>query len=121
MKRTHTILGTAILALATTSVFAGQWDDNPDLKQSILNDITSAGFVGTSFSAAHVSGVAALVAAERGNDRGAGAVAEIVVNSADDLGAAGPDDYYGKGRVNALRAVQIGRGDNDDDDNGDDD
>lgn len=52
MKRTHTILGTAILALATTSVFAGQWDDNPDMKQSILNDITSSGFVGTSFSSA---------------------------------------------------------------------
>ncbi|HND55022.1 MAG TPA: S8 family serine peptidase, partial [Pirellulaceae bacterium] len=77
--------------------------------------------LGTSFSAAHVSGVAALVAAERGNDRGAGAVAAIVVNSADDLGATGPDDFYGKGRVNALRAVQIGRGDNDDDDDGDDD
>lgn len=52
MKRTHTILGTTILALATTSVFAGQWDDSSDLKQSILNDITSGGFVGTSFSSA---------------------------------------------------------------------
>lgn len=52
MKRIHTVLATAILALATTSVFAGQWDDNPDMRQSILNDITSAGFVGTSFSSA---------------------------------------------------------------------
>jgi len=71
--------------------------------------------LGTSFSAAHVSGVAALVAAERGNRRGPGTVASIVVNSADDLGANGPDDFYGKGRVNALRAVQIARGEDDHD------
>jgi len=52
MKHTRTILGTAILALAASPVFAGQWDGSPDMKQSILNDITSSGFVGTSFSTA---------------------------------------------------------------------
>ena len=52
MNRTHTFLGAAILALATSPVFAGQWDNNLDLQQSILNDISAGGFVGTSFSSA---------------------------------------------------------------------
>lgn len=52
MNRTHTLLGAAILAIAASPVFAGQWDGNPDMNQSILNDITSSGFVGTSFSSA---------------------------------------------------------------------
>lgn len=52
MKLTYTFLGTAILALAASPVFAGPWDGNPDMDQSILNDATSSGFVGTSFSSA---------------------------------------------------------------------
>lgn len=52
MNRKQSILASAILALATSSVFAGQWDGHPDVGQSILNDISSGGFVGTSFSSA---------------------------------------------------------------------
>ena len=51
MKRSHTFLAAAILAIATSPVFAHDWDGNPDMAQSILNDHNS-GFVGTSFSPA---------------------------------------------------------------------
>ena len=33
------------------------------------------------------------------------AVSAILLQSADDLGKVGNDDFYGLGRVNALRAV----------------
>lgn len=39
----------AILAFAATSAFANNWDDNPDMQQSILNDHAS-GFVGTGYA-----------------------------------------------------------------------
>lgn len=50
MKRTPIFAATTILFLAAAPALAGQWDDNPDLRQSILNDVTSTGFVGTSLS-----------------------------------------------------------------------
>ncbi len=49
MNRTQTLLSAAVLALATSPVFAHNWDDNADMRQSILND-HSSGFVGTSYS-----------------------------------------------------------------------
>lgn len=51
MKRSHTHLAAAILAIAAAPVFAHDWDGNPDMAQSILND-HSSGFVGTGFSPA---------------------------------------------------------------------
>jgi lantibiotic leader peptide-processing serine protease len=60
---------------------------------------------GTSMSTPAVSGVAALVVGQRGR-MDPDALFTIVANSADDLGAAGSDPVYGRGRVNALRAVQ---------------
>ncbi|MBI5330453.1 MAG: hypothetical protein HZB71_07565 [Betaproteobacteria bacterium] len=41
----------AVLAFAATSAFANDWDSNPDMRQSILND-HAGGFVGTAFSPA---------------------------------------------------------------------
>lgn len=41
----------AVLAFAATSAFANDWDGNPDMRQSILNDHAS-GFVGTGYSPA---------------------------------------------------------------------
>jgi len=41
----------AILTIASSSALAHDWDSNPDMQQSILNDHAS-GFVGTSFSSA---------------------------------------------------------------------
>lgn len=59
---------------------------------------------GTSMAAPAVSGVAALVVGQRGPMHPAQLEA-ILRASADDLGKPGNDDFYGRGRVNAYRAI----------------
>jgi lantibiotic leader peptide-processing serine protease len=61
---------------------------------------------GTSMSAPAVSAVAALVVGKYGPMHPAQLEA-ILRSSADDLGRTGNDDNYGRGRVNAARAVGI--------------
>lgn len=61
--------------------------------------------VGTSHSAPHVAGVAALVEAGKSNSN-PGYLKSHIENAADDLGKPGVDPYYGKGRLNAENAVQ---------------
>lgn len=51
MKNLSTVIGTVILAFAAVPVFAANFDNNPDLDQSVLNDHGNPGFIGTSFSA----------------------------------------------------------------------
>jgi bacillopeptidase F len=60
---------------------------------------------GTSFSAPHVSGVMALLLGGF-PDLSPAALETTLYNSAVDLGAAGPDNTYGYGLVNALNAFQ---------------
>ncbi|MBI3771860.1 MAG: S8 family serine peptidase [Gammaproteobacteria bacterium] len=60
---------------------------------------------GTSFSSPVVAGVAALVLAANPALSPA-QVDNILITTADDLGAVGYDMYYGAGRVNAAKAVQ---------------
>jgi subtilisin family serine protease len=60
---------------------------------------------GTSMATPAVSGVAALIIGRFGRI-GPAAVERRLRQSADDLGKPGNDDFYGAGRVNALRAVQ---------------
>ena len=60
---------------------------------------------GTSMAAPAVAGVAALVVGKQGRTNPDVLAAKLAA-SADDLGADGVDPIYGKGRVNALRAVQ---------------
>ncbi len=59
---------------------------------------------GTSFSAAYVSGVAALLL-ERNPALTPAAVRKILMTSAKDLGAKGRDDLFGAGLVDAFSAV----------------
>jgi subtilisin family serine protease len=61
---------------------------------------------GTSMAAPHVSGVAALIIGKHGGQMDPTRVEAILRASADDLGKPGRDEFYGHGRVNALRAVQ---------------
>jgi subtilisin family serine protease len=60
---------------------------------------------GTSMAAPAVAGVAALVIGKYGTINPK-QLEEILRASADDLGAVGKDDFYGRGRVNAFKAVQ---------------
>jgi lantibiotic leader peptide-processing serine protease len=60
---------------------------------------------GTSMASPAVAGVAALIIGKYGRI-GPAAVEARLRASADDLGKPGNDDFYGRGRVNALRAIQ---------------
>lgn len=60
---------------------------------------------GTSASAPHVAGVAALIIGQYGGGISPALVKAIIEQSADDLGKPGMDDFYGRGRINAYRAV----------------
>ena len=61
---------------------------------------------GTSMAAPHVSGLAALLVEDIGKDKPAQIKARIQ-QSADDLGQAGTDPFYGKGRINVPRALGL--------------
>lgn len=61
---------------------------------------------GTSFSAAYISGLAALVL-ERRPTLTPAEVRAILTTSARDLGAPGRDDLFGAGEADACRAVQV--------------
>ncbi len=60
---------------------------------------------GTSFSAAYISGLAALILERRPALKPA-EVRAILTTSARDLGAPGRDDLFGAGEADAYRAVQ---------------
>lgn len=60
---------------------------------------------GTSQAAAHVSGVAALIIGQNGGPLHPAQVNAILIQSADDIGKPGKDEYFGMGRVNAYKAV----------------
>ena len=65
----------------------------------------SLGISGTSMAAPHVAGLAALIASE-GNTSPAH-IRSRLQQSADDLGEAGTDPAYGKGRINAAAALGL--------------
>ncbi len=61
---------------------------------------------GTSMSSPAVAGVAALIVGKKKGKISPDALFEAIARSADDLGRRGNDAIYGKGRVNAGRAVR---------------
>ncbi len=62
--------------------------------------------IGTSFSAAHTTGLAALLVQQLGHGKPA-QIRERILRSADDLGEPGTDPYYGRGRINVARALGL--------------
>jgi subtilisin family serine protease len=62
---------------------------------------------GTSASAPHVAGIAAMLVGLNGGSMTPEQVKSLIERSADDLGKPGRDDYHGQGRVNARRAVEL--------------
>jgi subtilisin family serine protease len=62
--------------------------------------------LGTSWAAAHISGMAALLVAQLGHANPA-LIRARILESADDLGEPGVDPYYGHGRINIARALGV--------------
>lgn len=62
--------------------------------------------VGTSASAPHVAGVAAIIIGLNGGDMKPSLVEAALRAAADDLGKPGNDDFFGGGRVNAGNAAE---------------
>ena len=60
---------------------------------------------GTSFAAAYVSGIVALLL-ERDPGLEPGAIADLISTGSYDLGPKGRDDQFGAGRINALHSLQ---------------
>jgi hypothetical protein len=65
---------------------------------------TYAYMSGTSMAAPHVAGLAALLFAQD-DTRSNATVRSLIEETADDLGDAGWDQYYGYGRINAYKAL----------------
>jgi len=63
------------------------------------------GVSGTSMSAPHVSGLAALVVEDVGSRPGR--VRSAIQQGADDLGQRGTDKFYGKGRINVGNTIDL--------------
>ena len=67
------------------------------------NSLYRSGYAGTSQAAPHVAGLVALLRAQ--GVTAADEIRALIQQTADDLGQPGVDPYYGKGRINAARAV----------------
>lgn len=63
------------------------------------------GAAGTSMATPHASGVASFLVEDLGKN--ASLVRDALKDTADDLGPSGNDPFYGRGRVNAARAVGL--------------
>ncbi|WP_207765233.1 S8 family peptidase [Solitalea longa] len=62
---------------------------------------------GTSMASPHAAGVAALIVGKYNGNISPAQVESILKRSADDKGKPGKDDYFGSGRVNAGKAVDL--------------
>lgn len=60
---------------------------------------------GTSFSAPHVAGLAALLDSQFGGQLSASQMITLIQQNADDIGKPGADPFFGKGRINVVRTV----------------
>lgn len=98
----YTTYGKSLVDLAAPG---GDWDVS---QFDMIVSTGSTGYyfsAGTSMAAPHVSGVAALIIAKNGGQMDPFAVAQQLSNTSDKIDGNGQSKYFGKGRVNAFRAV----------------
>jgi len=81
---------------------------NPNYLYNMVLSTSSRGFAfaaGTSMAAPHVAGVAALIIGKNGGHMSPHMVTKQLLKTADKIDGNGNSSYFGKGRVNAYRAV----------------
>lgn len=66
----------------------------------------TTGYAGTSQAAPHVAGLAAQLIAKHGK-MNPSQLKHMILKSADDLGAPGADPFYGAGRINVAKALDL--------------
>jgi len=100
----YTTYGKSLIDIAAPG---GDFDVYPpyDMILSAGNNNSFYWSAGTSMAAPHVSGVAALIIAKNGGQMDPHSVAQQLTNTADKIDGNGQSAYFGKGRVNAFRAV----------------
>ena len=77
-----------------------------DMIYSVASGVNAFNYnAGTSMAAPHAAGVAALIIAKNGGSMAPHEVEKQLIKSADQIGGNGQTLYFGKGRVNAFRAV----------------
>lgn len=111
-----------VMAVGATDSFDGRWQWNSlqgsnygsalDVSApgaSIFSTVPNASYgykTGTSMASPHVAGLAALIwsfAPSLTNNQ----VANILLSTSDDLGPPGQDPFFGHGRINARRALEV--------------
>ncbi len=80
-------------------------DQDPSVIAPRFDRYAEIGYEGTSMSAAHVSGLAALIMSQLGSAATPALVERIIETTALDLGAAGKDDEFGYGLIQPRAAV----------------
>src|SRR5690606_19511512 len=77
-----------------------------DMVYSVASGVNAFNFnAGTSMAAPHAAGVAALIIAKNGSKMDPRDVEAQLINTADKVDGNGQSLYFGKGRINAYRAV----------------
>ena len=103
----YTTYGRSLVDIAGPGGDLYMADGTENVYDMVLSSVPGswAWMAGTSMAAPHVSGVAALIIGKNGGEMAPHEVEKKLLNSADQVGGNGQTLYFGKGRVNAYRAV----------------